>query len=149
MSVGSLCNPNVATIEAGAGIAEAAIAMREAHVGDLVVVERQGGRQIPVGMLTDRDLVIEILAENVDPKSVRVGDVMTADVVTVRESNGLDFALREMEERGLRRLPVVDGEGALIGIVSVDDVVDHIARLAGHIAGAVRLGQYNEARRRP
>lgn len=149
MSVGSLSNPNVATIEPGAGIPEAAIAMREAHVGDLVVVERRGGRPVPVGVLTDRDLVIEVLAEKVDPKSVRVADIMSADVVTVRESNGLEFALREMEQRGLRRLPVVDGDGALVGIVSADDVVDHIARLAAHVAGAIRLEQYNEAKRRP
>jgi len=149
MSVGSLSNPNVATVDAAAGIAEAAITMREAHVGDLVVVEQRGGRRVPVGMLTDRDLVVEVLAEKVDPESVRVGDVMSTDVITVRADNGLDFALGEMERRGLRRLPVVDSDGTLVGIVSIDDVVDHVARLAGHVAGAIRLEQYNEAKRRP
>lgn len=149
MSVGSLCNRNVATIDPGASITEAAVRMREAHVGDLVVTETRRGATVPVGVITDRDLVIEILAAGVDTKDLRVADVMSGDLVTVEEDNGLEFALREMGRKGLRRLPVVDRNQALVGILSIDDVVDYLARLAGHVAAAVRTEQQVEAKARP
>jgi predicted transcriptional regulator len=123
--------------------------MREAHVGDLVVTETRHGTAVPIGMITDRDLVIEILAEGVDPKDLRIADVMSGDLVTVEEDNGLEFALREMGRKGLRRLPVVDCNKGLVGILSIDDVVDHVARLAGYAADAVRTEQQIEAKARP
>lgn len=149
MSVGKLCEHNVATVEADASIAEAATLMREAHVGALVVVEHSGSAITPVGMVTDRDLVIEVLAEGVDPRSINVGDIMTSNVVTVREDNGLEFALKEMHRTGARRLPVVDENDALIGILSVDAVIQHIAHLTRDIAEAFRLEQYRETSTRP
>ena len=149
MSVGKLCEHNVATIEPDASITQAAVRMREAHVGDLVVVEQRDGVTVPVGILTDRDLVIEVLAEGVDPRELKVADIMSSHVVTVREDNGLEFALREMHRSGSRRLPVIDGNDALVGILSVDAVIQHIASLTGDIADAFRLEQYKEAKTRP
>jgi CBS domain-containing protein len=123
--------------------------MREAHVGDLVVTEQRNGMTVPVGIITDRDLVIEVLAEGVEPDTLTIADIMSRDVVTVQEDSGLEFALREMRRKGLRRLPVVDQRKALVGILSIDDVIDHLARLAGHIADAFRFEQTTEAKTRP
>lgn len=149
MTIGKLCNPNVATIHADASLEAAAKLMREAHVGDLVVVEQRGSNTVPIGILTDRDIVIEVLAEAVDPKSLRVGDIMSADVTTVREDNGLEFTLRTMREFGVRRLPVIDHVGALTGVVSMDDIVRFLARLAADIGDALEVEQYRESKRRP
>lgn len=149
MTISSICNRNVATIHPDAGIEAAAQMMREAHVGDLVVVSQSGASTVPVGMLTDRDIVIEVIAEGVDASSLRVADIMSADVVTVREDNGLEFALRAMRTNGVRRLPVIDHNGALVGIVSLDEIVQYLARLAGDIGGALEVEQFREAKRRP
>lgn len=148
MSVASLCNPNVATIGADASPIDAAKRMREAHVGDLVVTERKDGVEAPVGIVTDRDLVVEVLAQDVDPAAVRVGDIMSGRLVTVREDNGLEHALQTMHRHGLRRLPVVDGRDALVGLLSLDDVIAYLARLTGHIGDALRIEQETEARLR-
>lgn len=149
MSVEALCNYNVASIDPGASLTDAAVRMREAHVGDLVVTEHREGSDVPVGIVTDRDLVIEVLAAGVDPNELRVADIMSSGVVTVRRDNGLELALRIMHRHGLRRLPVVDSHGGLIGIFSVDDVVAYLAGLAAHVAETLRVEQQTEARRRP
>ena len=148
MSVGSLCNHNVATIAASAGIVEAAARMREAHVGDLVVTELRNGVSVPIGMVTDRDLVLEVLAQGTDPAMLKVSDVMNADLVTVQEDNGLEYALREMRRKGFRRVPVVSRKNALVGILSIDDVIEHLARLTGYVADAYRVEQQTESRLR-
>jgi CBS domain-containing protein len=123
--------------------------MREAHVGDLVVTEQRNGLTVPIGIVTDRDLVIEVLAEGVDPAVVTIKDIMSRDLVTVHQDNGLEFALSEMRRKGLRRLPVVDQKNALIGILSADDVIDYLARLTGHVADAIRVERYTEEKTRP
>ncbi|HEY7671651.1 MAG TPA: CBS domain-containing protein [Gammaproteobacteria bacterium] len=149
MTVGNLCNHNVATVGSDATVAEAARRMREAHVGDLVVTEQRNGLTVPIGMITDRDLVIEVLAAGVEPGALAIRDLMSRDIVTVHEDNGLEFALSEMRRRGLRRVPVVDAKNALIGILSVDDVIDHLARLLGHVADAYRIERHTEQKMRP
>lgn len=149
MSVGKLCNHNVATIDRDASLTEAAVRMREAHVGDLIVVEHQGEVTVPTGVLTDRDLVIEVLAEKVDPEGLVVADIMSRSLVTVREDNGIEFALKEMHQNGLRRLPVVDTRGSLVGVFTVDDVIGHVARLMADIAETFRIQQYKEEKTRP
>lgn len=149
MSISSLCNYDVATVEASADITEVAIAMREAHVGDVIVVEQRGSKRVPVGIVTDRDLVLEVLAEGVDPRELTVRDIMSTNLVTVREDSGLEFALREMGRAGVRRLPVVDDQGELVGVLTSDDVIVHLGGLAKHFADAIETGQFTETRRRP
>lgn len=149
MSVESLCNFNVATIDPGASLADAAARMRDAHVGDLVVTEQRDGATVPVGVVTDRDLVVEVLAAGVDPTELRVGDVMSTEVITVRKDNGLELALRTMHRHGLRRLPVIDAQGALVGIFTLDDVIGYLAGLASHVAETLRVEQSLESKHRP
>lgn len=148
MPVSSICNYNVATIDEHADIREAALLMREVHVGDLVVTKQHGERPVPVGMITDRDIVVGVVAKGIDPTEIRVGDAIGTELLTVREDNGIEFALSEMRRVGVRRVPVINADSKLIGVLSVDDVIDHLAKQLGDIAGAIRLEQDVEAKRR-
>jgi CBS domain-containing protein len=149
MSVSLVSNPNVATIAAGAGVADAAELMRQEHVGDLVVVERRGSAQVPIGILTDRDIVVGVVAKRVAPESVTVGDAMTRDVLTVREDSSLEFALREMRRYGVRRAPVIRANGDLVGVIAIDDLIQHLAVQLSRLADLIRVEQDAELRTRP
>jgi CBS domain-containing protein len=150
MTVGQVCNPNVATIDPGASVVDAATRMRQEHVGNLIVVESRRGAAVPVGILTDRDIVLAVVAKRVAPDSVTVGDAMTRDLLTVREDASIEFALREMRRRGVRRVPVVRAaSGDLVGIIALDDLVQHWATQLGRLADLIRLEQDAETRARP
>ncbi len=149
MAVNLLCNPNVATIGRSRGVAEAAALMRDQHVGNLIVVEPRGGALVPVGILTDRDIVVGVIAKGVSPDAVTVGDAMTRDLLTVREDASLEFALREMRRYGVRRAPVVRANGDLVGVIAVDDVIQHLAVQLGRLADLIRVEQDAELRARP
>ena len=145
MAIGDICTRDTVFTTRDSSIAAAAGLMREHHVGDLVVVEEKGGRRIPVGILTDRDLVIEILAKGVDMNSLTVGDLMIEDLVTAREGDGLYETIQRMRAKGVRRVPVVDANNSLIGIVSVDDLLD---LLADELSALARLVSREQARER-
>lgn len=145
MTIGEICNRDTVFTTRDSSISAAAGLMREHHVGDVVVVEERAGRRIPVGILTDRDLVIEILAKDVDMSSVTVGDVMSGELITAREGDGLYETLQRMRAKGVRRVPVVDAGGALVGIVSVDDLLD---LLADELTALTRLLSREQARER-
>ncbi|HLF09661.1 MAG TPA: CBS domain-containing protein [Gammaproteobacteria bacterium] len=149
MSVSTVCNHNVATIDSDEDIVEAAVRMREAHVGDLIVVERRDGRAVPIGIITDRDIVVGIVAKKTQPALVKVGDAMSAELLTVHQDNGIEFALREMRRVGVRRVPVLGDNRELVGVLSIDDVIDHLAVQLGHIADIIRLEQQAETSTRP
>jgi predicted transcriptional regulator len=149
MTVNTVCNHNVATIGADEGIVDAAVRMREEHVGDLIVVERRGPVHVPVGILTDRDIVVAVVAKRVPPESVTVGDAMSSNLVTVRRDDALEGALREMRRAGVRRAPVVGSGGELVGVLALDDVIQHLAVQFGRLADLIRQEQDTEVRARP
>ncbi len=120
MGILELCSRKVAYIDGQAGIVEVARIMREQHVGSVVVVDERGA---PCGIVTDRDLVVEVLAMEADTGSLRVADIMSPNPVTVSEDMDMDDALASMRMAGVRRAPVVDDEGLLSGLVSVDDML--------------------------
>lgn len=124
MTVGEVCKRGVVIAAKSETIVDAANHMRASHVGDLVVVEDRQGRRVPVGIITDRDIVVGAVAPNSGHiENLLVGDIMSPEVVTTRETEPLEAALKKMEEHGIRRLPVVDGDGALVGIVTLDDAL--------------------------
>jgi CBS domain-containing protein len=145
MTIGDICIRDTIYTTRTSSIVEAAQLMRDHHVGDLVVVDEQAGRRRPVGILTDRDLVVEVLAKEVDVAAVTVGDVMSNELVTARETDGLYETMQRMRARGVRRVPVVDSGGALVGIVSVDDLLD---LLADELTALTRLVSREQARER-
>jgi len=149
MAIGDICTRETVFTTKDSTIGAAARLMREHHVGDLVVVEEKNGRRIPVGILTDRDLVVEILAKEVDMNSLTVGDLMIEDLVTAREGDGLYETIQRMRAKGVRRVPVVDTHGSLVGIVSVDDLLDLLADELTTLARLVSREQARERTRRP
>jgi CBS domain-containing protein len=149
MNVDLVFNPNVATVGARTDVADAAKLMRDQHVGDLIVTEPRGGQTVPIGILTDRDIAVGVIAKRVAPDSVTVGDVMTRNVLTVREDASLEFALREMRRHGVRRAPVVRANGGLVGVIAVDDMIQHLAVQLGRLADLIRLEQDAEIKARP
>ena len=149
MPVGEVCNREVVVVEPEADAAEASRLMREFHVGDLVVVERRAEGNIPLGIITDRDLVMEVLAQGVNPGSVAMKDLMGQPLETAKEDDAILDTLQRMRELGIRRLPVVNDSGTLEGILTMDDVLD---LLAEELMDMVALGtreQQKEKKQRP
>ena len=145
MAVGEICNREVVIAEKALSVVDAAQLMRKHHVGDLVVVEEKDGRRHPVGIVTDRDIVVEVVAAEVNPDALKVGDIMAPEVPTVRESEGLFEALRYMRDKGVRRMPVVDREGALVGILTLDDLLSLLAEEMTELAKLVSHERQREA----
>lgn len=128
MKLGEICNREVVFVRRAESALEASKLMRQYHVGDLVVVEERGASNVPVGIITDRDLVVQVLAREVDPQSVSAGDLAVPDaLVTASSEEDLQQALDRMRSRGIRRLPVVDETGALVGILAMDDILELLA----------------------
>jgi len=129
MNAHELSQHNVVTVRPHEELATAAWMMRERHVGCLVVVEPAGimGGERPVGMLTDRDIVTQVIVQEADPRAVRVEDVMTRHPATVPATASIEDALQRMRDGHVRRLPVVDERGRLAGILALDDIFEYLA----------------------
>ncbi len=144
MTIGKVCNREVVFIHAQASVPEAARLMREYHVGDLVVIKEKTGKRVPVGIITDRDIVLEVIAEGVSMDDVSVGDIMSNHLVTARENDGLLDTIKVMRAKGVRRLPVVNDDNELVGILSVDDLIDLFSEQIGDLARLIAREQGRE-----
>jgi CBS domain-containing protein len=122
--------------------------MREHHVGSIVVVDDTLLGNMPVGMLTDRDIVTAVVAKDVDVHALQVGDVMSTEVVTVREGDSLLVTLDVMRRHGVRRVPVTDARGVLQGVLSLDDVTEVVGEQISALVQALTSGHRREERRR-
>jgi len=125
MSVGSITSRSVQTIRPEDSVREAATRMRQGSLGTLVVVDDQ---KHPIGIVTDRDLVIRALSLERDPAATKIEAVMTRDPTVILKTASIGDALTLMRHGGFRRLPVVEGSGELVGLVSFDDVMELLAR---------------------
>lgn len=148
MRVGEICNREVVVVDREAAILEAARLMRRHHVGSVVITEERGGTRVPVGILTDRDIVVELLAEQVPLDAVSVGDAMSSELLTVGEEEEVMDAIQRMRGRGVRRAPVVGRSGALAGILAVDDLIDLIAEQLSDLVKLIGNEQQREVQRR-
>lgn len=144
MSISDICNTQVVTVDETAGVLEVARLMREHHVGCVIVTEEKDGKRLPIGVITDRDLVLEIMAIEANPKHLCAGDIVIRNPVTARRDDGILETLHRMRSNGVRRLPVVDQDGALNGIISADDLIALIARELKELAKLIRVEQRNE-----
>jgi len=125
MKVGDACTRPAVVIGEQESALDAARRMRRFHVGDLIIVRDTPRGQVPTGIVTDRDLALEVMAQEVDPDAVEVRDIKTQTrLVIAREEEDLETAMDRMRENGVRRLPVVDGEGMLAGILTSDDALE-------------------------
>jgi len=149
MHVGELCIRHVVVAPRETSVWEAAKLMRHHHVGDIVVTAPVNGHRAPVGIVTDRDIVIEVLAPDLDAKTLTVGDIMGPELTTVKEDEGIFETIQAMRANAVRRAPVVDGNGVLVGIVSVDDMVELLAQELGDLAKLINREQKEEMETRP
>jgi CBS domain-containing protein len=150
MRIGEVCTRDVVYCEDDASIVLIAQLMRDHHVGDVVVVEETGNKRIPVGIVTDRDLVVEVIAQGVAPNELRAKDLMRRGALaTAKESALLYSAIALMRDKGIRRLPVVDADNALVGVLTADDVTEFLAEELTEIARIVPRQRKVEAAARP
>jgi CBS domain-containing protein len=149
MSVGDLCSRDTVVAQRVTTLVEAARMMRERHVGCLVVVEESPAGQLPVGVITDRDLVTAVLARDVEVHALRVDDVASDEPVIIREKASLPDALALMQAKGVRRVIVADEAGLLQGVLALDDVIEAVAEQMQAISKALTSGRPREAKRRP
>jgi CBS domain-containing protein len=128
--IGAVSRRPVVTVASTASVRDAARLMRQKRVGALVVAN---GRK-PKGIITDRDIVVAVVAEGLDPAEVPVGDVMQAKPAVIHEEESIGDALRVLEVEAVRRLPVVDRRGNLSGMVTLDDLLMLLGTEMGLVA---------------
>lgn len=148
MPIGELCSREVVFVTRGESIRAAAQIMRQHHVGDVVVVEEKPTQREPVGIVTDRDIVIEVIAKDLDLDSVTVGDIMSFNLVTARETDGIYETIQFMRTKGVRRLPVVNSKGGLVGILTVDDIIGLLSEEMTELAKLIAREQALEKKKK-
>ena len=142
MSVGAYCLRTVRTAEPAETARAAAQRMQAEHVGCLVVTENDR----PVGVVTDRDIAMHVLSEDLDPDKERVRDVMQSPVVTVASAASLAQAVKTLRKATVRRLVVVDAAGKVAGVFAADDLLRLLATEIEDLAEALRVQFTNEAK---
>ncbi len=148
MRIGDICTRTVVWCEPGTSVTDAAKMMRDAHIGNIVVAEPSDGKRIPIGVLTDRDIVIQVIAKEVDPDTLGVRDIMSREVYTVDEDEDGTRTIERMRFKRVRRMPVVDRQGVLVGIVALDDLLQHLAEDLTAIANVSPRARARETRER-
>lgn len=148
MHIRDICTIQTISCKRDETVQGAALLMRKHHVGDLIVVDGAGDDAIPAGIVTDRDIVVSVVALGLDPASLQVGDIMSDDLLTCREDDDVYQTIEHMRVRGIRRVPVVNGKGALAGIVSADDLLEFLAEEMGDLSRISGNQQAHEKRAR-
>src|SRR2546430_10353118 len=141
MAISEFCHRDVVCATRDTTVSEAATLMRQHHIGDVIIVETRGGKQIPVGIVTDRDIVVEVIAAGIDPRLLKLGDLRLAPLVTVDEGTSYAETVSRMSAEGVRRMPVVGDDGALAGIITLDDMVWPLAAPLVGLGGFRGLGR--------
>jgi CBS domain-containing protein len=132
--IGNICTKPAITASPDTTAREAAHRMRTRNVGALVVVN---GRGEPLGVVTDRDITVKVVAQGNDPGAVRLGTLIRRTQTVIREEAGILDATKLLSRRGVRRLPVVSRSGKLVGVISLDDLLMLLGSEMGHIASAL------------
>jgi CBS domain-containing protein len=144
MLLKDVCTASVVCCGAQTSALQAASLMRHRHVGDLVVVDDPQGDGIPLGIITDRDLAIEVLGNGLDAAKTPVGSLMRTPVVIAHESEDTTQVIERMRAHGVRRLPVVAREGEVVGIITLDDLLRLFVSDAGALLDIMTKQQINE-----
>lgn len=145
LTAGDICSRIVTIAYPSLELGEAARLMHQRHVGCLVIVEELSATEsLVVGVLTDRDIAMGVVAADRDPHGMRVGDLMSKDVVTVREQDSLLDVVSAMQRRKVRRIPVTGARDVLVGLVSLDDVLAAMAQQMLAVASAVSAAAKHE-----
>jgi len=148
MLLQEVCVLDVVCCGRDTGIIEAARLMRKHHAGDLIVVDDPNGERTPVGIITDRDIVVEVLGNELDAATTTVSQVMSNKLVIAEASEDTSVAVERMHSHGVRRLPVVNRAGSLIGVFTLDDALKLHAERAAEFVEIAQKGQKHERRTR-
>ena len=127
MPITEFCIRDVVCGSRDTSVADAAALMRRRHVGNVIVIDQVGDKRVPVGIVTDRDIVVEVVAAGLDPKLIKLGDLILGPLTTVEESASYAETARRLSVKGVRRMPVVDAAGGLVGIITLDDMLRQLA----------------------
>ncbi|MEO7495029.1 MAG: CBS domain-containing protein [Massilia sp.] len=141
MRIGEICTSHPIHCKRDETVQGAALLMRSHHVGDLVVIDQPDGERIPVGIITDRDIIVSVIALGLDPASLLVGDIMSDDLLTASDGDDVYETIERMRLRAIRRVPVINSRGSLSGIVSVDDLLEFLAEEMSELS---RIGPYQQ-----
>ncbi len=135
MSLETLCRREIVCVDVKTKVLEATQLMEEMNVGSVVVIQNDR----PVGIVTDRDIVLRVINKKLDPAKCPIGDIMSLDVVTFRQNTGLYEALEQIKESGnsVRRFPIVDENGAIKGIITLDDVIYLLGKEMSDVAAII------------
>lgn len=144
MLLKDVCTPDAVCCIGSTSALEAARIMRHKHIGDLVVVDDPGEGRIPLGIVTDRDIVVEVLGQGLDPSTTKLASLMHTPVVIAHESEDVGSLVERMRTHGVRRVPVVNQEGALVGIVTLDDLLKILVAAVGALTEITDKGQRRE-----
>lgn len=148
MEIVKLGQKYVVTILRGTSITDAARLMRENHVGDVIVVDLIGERKVPVGLITDRDIVMATVALSAELSPLSASDIMTDDLVSIHENESLSYLIDIMKRHGVKRVPIVNEAESLVGIVSLEDVMSLLASELGALAAVSKRQKEIELERR-
>jgi len=129
-------------------VAAAAKLMRQYHIGDVIVTREENGRRIPLGIVTDRDIVLGVVAPELSPVALTIGDIMGQELITAGEMEDVFDAVQRMRNKGVRRMPIVQDDGSLVGIVSIDDVIEVLAEEMNQLARLISREQLYEQQTR-
>lgn len=149
MNISDICRHGIVSVDSRASPRMAAEAMRSHHVGTVVVTVADGDVGRAAGLLTDRDLAVEVLARGLDADNITVGVIASTELVSVPGSLGIAEAVAAMRRQGVRRLLVTGLQGEIIGIVSADDLLEAMTTQLAGLSAALREGMAREAERRP
>lgn len=149
MQIGEICIRDVVSATRDTPVLEAARLMRSRHVGDVVVVETGKRGPVPIGIVTDRDIVVGIIAPRIDVAQLTLGDIMGRDLITIPETQDVFETLEHMQRHGVRRLPVADRAGVLLGIVSIDDLLELLAMQVSDLSKIITRERRKEIEARP
>lgn len=149
MNIGDICTRDVVIADQASSLQQAAALMRQHHVGTLVVVAKSTDGAQAVGVVTDRDMVIEAIARGLDVSETEIGRLTDGRVAALPCGATIDDAVIAMKKQGVRRLLVSGEGGQLFGIVSLDDLLGALAQEMSEVAHAVRSGIERETAERP
>jgi len=147
METSKLISKKVITVKKNESVQDAAKLMRKHHIGDVVVLDPKSNA--PIGMLTDRDIVLATIALNIPYEGLSVGDIMTEKLVTVGQNADIHEIIRLMKAHGVKRIPVVGAKKNLLGIISRDNVMKYLGDEFSSIGDTYQRQRSKEKERRP
>jgi predicted transcriptional regulator len=149
MVISDFCERDVVTMTLDSTLVEAAKLMRHYHVGYIVVVEERNKQVFPLGIVTDRDIVIEVIATELDPQTITVGDIMLQKLLVIRDDADIVKTIDLMTNEGVRRLPIVNEKGTLVGVATMEDMLIKTANLFESFNRLLAKERENELKHRP